>query len=321
MYMSQIQAQYAAIRAAGLSVTLDLGLQYAPSWALQIPGSAFVDQYGDVFSPSAASGELAANAVYNPTVQQAQANYIQLLSGAFGKDAFQAIRVGGLLTGELRMPGGQYNGHVNCWWAFSPTAQAGSPVPGYKPGVSPDSPTADTEFLNYYLNGMVQYQDFLEGAVRQNFNGDLEMMYPSFGVRPGDITAAIASQLNGTSVRSSELFQAVDFERLIARLPVYQTSAPNAGRIIAYTTWLDGPDFGTSPQQLSPVGFISSLAKPLNIAVAGENTASSANSTSALTLCKQRVTEYGLVGLMWFSTTMLTSSTIVNSQMVSAPSE
>jgi hypothetical protein len=303
-YLAGVRKQISQYQAAGLDITLDLGLQYPPKWALALPGAGFVDQYGHTFDASVASGEMAVDAIYNPAAQIAEATYIRLLAAALGPNTFRFVRVGGLLTGELRMPTNTDGGRTNSWWAFSSTFQASSPVPGYRPGISAYSPAADAAFLNYYLNGLVSYQQFLVTAVGTSFSGNLEVLYPSFGVRPGDVQAALAKHLNGSSVRASELAQGLNFAQLLPALSALAPSVSQRSRLIAYSTWLDGPQYSSSPQGLSPIGYISSLASPLALAVAGENTAQSGSSPAALKLSQSRVSEYHLSGMMWFATNL-----------------
>lgn len=313
-YIAGLRKQISQYQAAGLDITLDLGLQYPPNWALALPGARFVDQYGHVFNAPVASGEMAVDAIYNPRAQLAESVYIHLVAAALGSKTFQFVRVGGLLTGELRMPTNTDGGRKNSWWAFSPTFQASSPVRGYRPGISRESPAADSAFLSYYLNGLVSYQQFLVSAVATSFSGDLEVLYPSFGVRPGDVQAALAKHLNGSSARTSELAQGLNFAQLVPALSALAQSASQRTRLIAYSTWIDGPEFGSSPQALSPVAYIASLAGPANLAVAGENTAQSGSSPWALKLSQSRVLKYHLCGLMWFATNLATGG--VTAQML-----
>lgn len=297
-YIDALSAEYRSYRAAGLSVTLDPGLHYAPAWVLALPGARFVNQYGEQFQAPTTSGENAAAAIDNPEVQAAQAAYLGRLAAAFGRSAFAAVRVGGLLTGELRYPKGTSAHPDDSFWAFSSTAQAASPVPGYRPGVSPRSADDDRAFLANYLRGMVAYQDFLTAAIGRVFSGDLLLMYPSFGIRPGDVDAAVKAGLDGSSVRASEVVQGVDFAALIARIPAYATQFPGR-RVVAYTTWLDGARTGTSAQRLDPASYLVSLARPLGVPVAGENTADVNADASRLALCRRRAAAEGLIGWMW----------------------
>jgi hypothetical protein len=298
----------------GMHITLDPGLHYAPSWVFSLDGgSRFVNQYGDIYYALSASGENVPDAVYNPSVQQAQLGYLQGLGDALGRDTFSALRVGGLLTGELRYPRGSYEGHEDCWWVFSKSAQAASPVPGYKPGISQHDKRAESSFISYYLSSIVRYQDFLASAFSNSFDGAvLEFLYPSYGIRPDDVVEALANQLAPSGVRMSEIYQGTDFAALINQLPFYAASASHMGPMMAYTTWLDGPSFGSSARKECPVAYIASLAKPLGISVAGENTQSSRSDPVAMDLCISRVKQYGLMGIMWFNEESLFSEGIVS---------
>ncbi|NAZ77807.1 hypothetical protein GTQ99_20690 [Kineococcus sp. T13] len=299
-HVAELRARIAEHRARGLSVVLDLGLQYTPAWVFRIPGARFVDQYGNAWSADVASGEEVADAVWNPRIRAAQASYVAALARALGRASTYAVRVGGLLTGELRLPGDVSGGApVGSWWAFSPGAQASSPVPGHRPGVSAASPTADGLFLRHYLSSVVDYQDFLVRTVAGAFDGDLQLMYPSYGVRPGDEAAAVAVGLRRRASRYSELVQGVDFARLVQRVGVYRSHDARR-RHVVYSTWLDGPEFGTSDRDASPVAYLARLARAVGAPVGGENTASSASDERALRRCQERARALGLAGLMWF---------------------
>ncbi|WP_106210522.1 hypothetical protein [Kineococcus rhizosphaerae] len=299
-YVAQLRARIAAYRAQGLSVVLDTGLQYAPAWVLKLPDALFVDQFGTAHTATTESGENVPDAVWNPRVRSAQAAYLAALASALGRTTFSAIRVGGLLTGELRFPR-DARGAVDAttgtgsWWSFSRNAQTSSPVPGYRPGISKRDQAKDAKFLEHYLSSLAAYQDFLVGATTAAFSGDLLLMYPSFGVRTGDRAGAVAAALSRKAVRYSELVQGLDFSRLVARAATYPV------RAVAYSTWLDGPEFGPSDQDLSPVAFLARQAAPLNLAVGGENTADSAEDLDALRTCQQRAAALGLSHVFWFN--------------------
>jgi hypothetical protein len=301
-YLNHLRVVARDFKSAGLGVTLDPGLQYPPKWVFELSGGTrFVNQYGDAYYAVPATGEDVPDAVFNVAVRMAQREYLAELGRVFGRDAFYAVRVGGLLTGELRFPAGLYRGHPDSWWAFSPSAQAESPVPGYRPRLSRSDPHADSLFLGFYLASMARYQDFLANAVRNSFSGAREFMYPSFGVRPGDVTRALASRLSPSVARMSELYQGVDFASLVPRLPMYEAVDRSSGPAVAYTTWLDGPSFGPDADQESPVAYLAGLARQVGIPVAGENTQSSREDPVAMKLCATRAMRYGLIGVMWFN--------------------
>jgi hypothetical protein len=299
-YVNQLRARISAYQAQGLSVVLDTGLQYAPAWVLNLPDARFVDQFGTAHEATTESGENVPDAVWNPRVRSAQSAYLAALAGALGRGTFSAVRVGGLLTGELRMPRDAHAAidattGTGSWWSFSRNAQASSPVPGYRPGISKRDSVKDARFLEHYLASLAAYQDFLVAATSAVFSGDLLVMYPSYGVRTGDRAGAVAAALSRKAVRYSELVQGLDWSRLVPKLATY------SARTVAYSTWLDGPEFGSADGDLSPVAFIAKLAAPVAVAVGGENTADSAEDLAALRLCQDRARQLGLAAVFWFN--------------------
>jgi hypothetical protein len=82
--------------------------------------------------------------------------------------------------------------------------------------------------------------------------------------------------------------------------------AANTDRGVAYTTWLDGPDQGDNPQDESPIAYIASVARPLGLGLAGENTGGT--SIAIMKLCAQRAQRYGLSGVMWMSARVLAAT-------------
>ena len=90
-YLSQIQSEIAAARAAHLGVVLDPGLQYPPSWVLAMPNSQFVDQYGDVFNGSEPSANNVVNAVTNQAIRAAEGTYLQWLGTQFSPGQLIAV--------------------------------------------------------------------------------------------------------------------------------------------------------------------------------------------------------------------------------------
>ena len=81
------------------------------------------------------------------------------------------------------------------------------------------------------------------------------ILYPSWGLRPGDIELALATGLDGTSPPelNGEVQRGYDFARQVAAL-----SDPN---LILTTTWLDAdvyPDLehGSDPKFWSPARFL-----------------------------------------------------------------
>jgi hypothetical protein len=289
-YVAQMRGLLNSFRAAGMQVILQPGIEDAPAWVYNLDGNTrFVNQYGDVFM---GDGEgPVANAVFDAAVQRAQQAYIAQIATDFG-DAWFGVRVGGLQYGELKYPANAYNGHVNSYWAFDGAAQAGSPVPGWRPGQA--DPAKATAFLDYYLQKLTNYQNLLLTAYRSHFSGWLYVLYPSWGLRPGEIQAAAATDLNGSTPTTgwNSLAYGVDWARQVNSITVLGT--------VAYTTWLErGDDSTTDPVHMSPLRYLAMLAHGHGLPVAGEN-AQPGVSGAALTDLIRRVLDVRAVGVMWF---------------------
>jgi len=297
-YKAEVRARYQAMRAAGLEVVLDAGLQYPPAWVFGIPGgNRFVNQYGDVWR--AGIGSDVPDVVFNLAVRRAEAAYLTRLARDLADLPMAAVRVGGMWAGELHFPPSSYNGHTNSFWAYGASAQASSPVRGYRPGQA-DSATAGS-FLSWYLGSLAGYGRWLAGTYRTAFGPGprLQVLEPSWGVRPGEITLAAGGLLKGGSrgEQRGTLNEGLDWSRQAQRL----VSVPG---VELYSTWLDAPDQGTDSVYESPVRYLVRVARPLGISVAGENTGG--NTAADMTRCVQRVAALGLTGMMWMREPELT---------------
>jgi hypothetical protein len=292
-YIDAKRATMSSFLRDGLHVTLDVGFQYPPPWVFTLdPNTRYVDQYGDVWHGKVS--EEVPDAVHDPNVREAEASYVARVAADMG-DRFFAIRAGGLLGSELRYPPTTYMGHSNCYWAFNEWAQQQSSVPGWRPA-EPGTVEAG-HFLDDYLSAITTYQNWLLRTFREKFSGWLQVLYPSFGLRPGDIQAAVASNLDGSTEAASHgtLSMGLDWQRQVATIPV--------GRVIIYTTWLDMQDTGEGPTHWSPVHYLLSLAQPRGLPVAGENTGD--NSPADLARVVALVRRLHLDGMMWMSEAQL----------------
>jgi hypothetical protein len=296
-YFTEMRQQIARIKSLGLDVVLDAGLEYPPQWVFSLDDSTrFTNQYGDTWHGS--FGADVPDPVFDLTVRSAQANYIRALASSFDSKDIAAIRVGALYFNELHYPTASYAGHQNSYWAFSPAAIAKSPVPGYRPGQgnAADSST----FLNWYLTSLNDYGVWLANAFRSAFGSGprLQILLPSWGIRPGEIQAAASGGLTGKSQGEAigTINEGLDWSTLLSRL------APIGG-IEAYTTWLDAADRGTDVAHISPARYLSRLAAPLLMPVGGENTGN--GSPTDMARCIQAVKELGLAGMMWMDQAQL----------------
>ena len=298
-YIAAARSRLATLQQTGLQVTLDVGLQYPPAWVFSLDSATrFVDQYGDVWQGSLS--EDVPDAVFDSTVRAAEATYIAHVAADLGNN-FEAVRAGGLLQDELRYPDATDNGHTNCYWAFDAHAQATSPVPGWRPG-QPDTTKASL-FLTWYLQSIDGFETWLLGTYRAAFpTAWLQVLLPSWGLRPGDTAAAVQTDLNGSTPPATwgTLEMGLDWSNQVAALP-------GDSHVMPYSTWLERGDDGTTPQTLGPAHYLVTLAQPLGRHVAGEN-AGATDSVTTMQTIVQRVKSWGLVGLMWLDESSLFGS-------------
>jgi len=300
-YIAQARQRLADLRAGGMAVTLDLGMQYPPTWVLALPNSRFRNQYGaDFIDP--APGMNGVNAVFNAALRQLQATYCAEVFAALGHD-FALIRLGWGWYSELNFPKAAHAGKSNCYWGFDDLAQgrvAGlppgippCPVPGWLPGVASPDHDAARRFANWYLDALRDYHDWQITTVRALHPGRLAMLYPSWGLRPGQLDAAIAHDLDGSQVaQHGDLSMGEYWPRLVGGI--------RDPGVVVYSTWLDAPfgdDRSPDPAQWCPMRYLASLAGPCGLAVAGENTGG--NDAAAMRRCFARAEELHLLGFFW----------------------
>jgi hypothetical protein len=292
-YAAQQRQKADALRSAGLGVVLDVGLQYAPSWLFaRDPNAYYVNQYGDRYD-SGPRGAQVGNGVFDPLVRQAQSDYIARVASDLG-GSFVAIRVGGGWFGEAHYPPADYRGHSNSYWAYDANAVAGSPVRGWRPG-QPSVEQAQA-FWSYYTGKLSDYLQWQVSTYRSHFpSSSLEILYPGWGVRPGEAAVAVAGLLNGRtpSEANGEMQQGNDYAATL--------SALRDPGLIPYSTWLEAPDKGPTPQTVSPIRYLQELAAPRGLQIAGENS-DGGRSEASMRLCIQRVrTIPGMLGMMWLA--------------------
>jgi hypothetical protein len=294
-YAAQQKARFAALRAAGLAVVLDVGMQYPPAWAFGVDGNTrFVNQYGDVWHGGLS--EDVPNAVFDQAVRNAEAAYIQRVAADFG-DGFWAIRAGGLLQDELRYPPATYNGHGNSYWAFDANAQAHSPVPGWRPGQP--SPAQASAFLTYYLDSLTGFQQWLTATYRAAFpSAWLQLLKPSWGLRPGDVQAAVSRDLDGSTNPAGwgTLAMGLDWQG--------QVAAITDPHVMLYSSWMERGDDGATPTTMAPAHYLATLGAARGLRTAGEN-ADASDGASMMATIVQRAHAWGLAGLMWLDESSL----------------
>src|SRR5581483_5044840 len=228
------------------------------------------NQYGDVWHGGLS--EDVPNAVFDPAVRDAEAAYIARVAADFG-DAFWAIRAGGLLQDELRYPPAGDNGHANSYWAFDAAAQASA-------------------FLDYYLNSLTGFQTWLVGTYRAHFRSAwLQLLKPSWGLRPGDAAAAVARNLDGSTNPAGwgTLAMGLDWQG--------QVNAISDPHVMLYSSWMERGDDGSTPTTMAPAHYLATLGAARGIPTAGEN-ADAGDGAGMMATIVQRARAWGLAGLM-----------------------
>jgi hypothetical protein len=292
-YVADKRKQAAELRAAGFSLILALGVQYAPSWLMNLPNAYYVDQYGTRYDDRS-SGSGRANFVWNESLRRLQARYVARVFADFGAD-WAAVRIGGGRFGELGYPVARYGTRTNTYWAFDANAARTNPVPGWKPGMP--SPNGQArKFATWYLDRLAGYALWQARTVRVFYPGRLMVLLPSFGIRPGQLDAAIRGNLSGATSpeKNGEVPRGYDFARQASALA-------GVGNIVLTTTWLDcryGSDASSSTAQWRPVHFLAGLARQHGMALYGENTGGGSPDVMAFTAAQAKA--FGLLGLAWF---------------------
>ncbi|CAN5420380.1 hypothetical protein BH10ACT10_BH10ACT10_01950 [soil metagenome] len=303
-YLSELKTRLATYRAAGVQLVLSPGVQYPPSWLFSYPRSRFVNQYGDAYAP-ADVGKNVADMVFNQCMRDKQQAYLGRLFATLGTD-FYGVRLGGGWYGELNYPDATYAGHTNSYWAFDPVASGqvpglptgipANPVPGWLPGTVSSNHAAAAQFSTWYLEALRNYHDWQIRTARALYPGRLLMMYPSWGLRSGQLDAAVSADLAGTTSaeRNGEVQRGFDFARYVRGI--------TDPLVVVYTTWLDADasgDSGTDSRSWSPVKWLALLARDRAnpLAVMGENTGWAGRAQIDLALGQART--FGLAAVMW----------------------
>jgi hypothetical protein len=304
-YVDRKKHEIQGLRAAGFRVILSLGYHDTPPWVHQnYEDSYYVDQHGerwtgDTFSSDGTpmdNGD--ANLVFNPQLRGLVSSYMKDALSELGTD-FYAVRLGGGRYGELTYPPAHWNGKTNRYWAYDRNAQASCPTPLWRP--AEPSPGGEAErFLDWYLGALAGYQNWQVEALRgAGYPGRIMMLYPSWGIRPGQLEAAVASGLDGSTPaeRNGEVQRGYDFARQVGSI-----ADP---KVVVTTTWLDASvdplaDDRADMRYWSPVHYLSYLADshPLSLETYGENTGR--GSKEQMEYSARQMRRWGLSGMAWY---------------------
>ena len=294
-YIERKRAELGQLRQAGFAVILNLGLHDTPKWVHEnYNDSYYVNQFGTPYrGDTLDSGD--ANVIFNPTVRTLVAAYIQNVFADFGTD-YAAVRLGGGRYGELTYPPAKFGSTQNAYWAFDRNALTQSPTPHWRPG-QPSPADEVSRFLTWYLDTLVQFQQWQIMTVRKSYSGPLMLLYPSWGIRPGQIEEAIAVNLDGSSEAEhhGEIQRGLDFARQIVAI--------NDPNVIITTTWLDAnasADDDADPRYWSPVKYLASLTQSHSpvLKLFGENTGR--GQVVEMERSALQMERYGLLGMAWY---------------------
>jgi hypothetical protein len=317
-YVQQVQAAINAAITNGSQVGLRMSWQYTPTWATQIAGARFVDQYGDIYTNTPGSGMNVVAFTFNQNLRNIITNTMQNFFTALGASylaKLNAIAFGGGFVGEVNLPNPSYNGHANCYWAYSSEAQtmfqtyltseygsigslnsawgssyASFSAVSFTPGQSSNHHQAATDFLNWLSNAQQQYLLFQRGLLRNYFSGYLMLEMGGWGMRTNYVTGNIAVDLNGSGPGADSVSKVYDYPNFLKAL-----SQAGDTKILADCTWIDPSLAFSGYGNPAPAGWIASLAALYNFKTCGEYTANS----TALDQGATRILEYGL-GLIFY---------------------
>jgi F5/8 type C domain len=183
-YLATMEGYLQAYRAAGMKVTLGLGLEDPPSWVFSLPDADYVNQFGGQ------SNE--ANFVFSAAVRQAASGYLSQIAADIPLSNFWAIRLTSGGDPEMLYPGG------GAYWAFDQAALTGNglaagmtpnPDPNWTPGHPGLSRSQIDAWVNWYVGGLDNVTNWqMQTLSGLGFNGSYETVTPGSGTRPDGLT-------------------------------------------------------------------------------------------------------------------------------------
>jgi hypothetical protein len=184
-YLATMKSYLQSYQAAGMQVTLGLGLQNPPSWVFALPNATYVNQGG--------THSTEANFVFSSAVRQAAAGYLALISASIPRTNFWAILLTSGRDGEMLYPGG------GSYWAFDQAALTGSglaagmnpnPHPGWRPGNPGLTPAQIDQWVNWYIGGLDNVTNWqMQTLASLGFTGYYQTVTPGSGTRPDGLAA------------------------------------------------------------------------------------------------------------------------------------
>jgi hypothetical protein len=190
-YLASVKNDMAAFQAAGMHVTLALGLYNPPSWVFSLPDGTYVDQDGNRSTE--------ANFVYSQAVRVAAAKYLSQVNAVVPLSGFADIRVTSGGDGEMLYPSG------GTYWAFDTAALTGqglaagmtpNPFPNWRPGQSGLTQAQTAQWVSWYVGGLDNVTKWqIQTLNWLGFGGYYETVTPGSGTRPDALTDQEAQNL------------------------------------------------------------------------------------------------------------------------------
>lgn len=189
-YGAEMRARLLGLQAAGMRVTLALGLHRPPAWAFTLPDSRFVDQDGHVADQ--------VDLVFNQVLRAEVDRYFAQVAADLHPSDLWAVRLTSGGDAEMLYPGGGY-------WAFDANAQNGpdmpptmarNPFPGWRPGSSALTTDQVTQWADWYVRALADTAAWqMRSLAGLGFRGYYQVLTPGSGVRPGGFVDAVAHHL------------------------------------------------------------------------------------------------------------------------------
>lgn len=188
-----IRSEIRGFESKGLQVIVEVGLQYTPSWVLDLPQGQLVNQNGQKSGTP--------NYEWNPTVQNDMYKFVKSVVNGLGPVHPLAYRIGLSNSGEMLYA----NNSAGSWWAFNADAQSSSPMPGWVPGQTTWNGTPVTSaqvhaWYSWYLFGLVNAEHAEINAIRDaGYTGHLLLVMPGDGTTPSEYHKRLAADLGDAS--------------------------------------------------------------------------------------------------------------------------
>jgi hypothetical protein len=184
-YLASVKAELDAYQAAGMDITLGLGLQDPPAWVFTLADATYVNQDGNVSTE--------ADFVFSAAVRAAATTYLDQIAASIPLADFWAIRLTSGGDSEMVYPGG------GTYWAFNSSALTGkglpagmtpNPYPSWVPGTPGLTQDQIGQWVTWYVGGLDNVTDWQMQTLNDlGFTGYYETVTPGSGTRPNVLAA------------------------------------------------------------------------------------------------------------------------------------